>query len=128
MSTLSGPHDEDARLKKASHLASQPRAGVDAVVHVEGARGSAVSTVSAGNHMSLLRLAHVRSTRKLCGLARVGVRDKVGPQCVTERSTHLLGNARERPALALQYSLARHLGQFDRLGGLVRTHAMIWSI
>jgi hypothetical protein len=36
------------------------------------------------------------------------------------------GNARERPALALQYSLVRHLGQFDWLGGLVRTHAMIW--
>jgi hypothetical protein len=36
------------------------------------------------------------------------------------RSTHLLGNARERSAPALQCSLARHLGQFDRLGGLVR--------
>ena len=29
--------------------------------------------------------------------ARVGVRDNVGPQCVTERSTHLLGDAREQP-------------------------------
>ena len=52
--------------------------------------------------------------------ARVGVRDNVGPQCITERSTHLLGNAREQPAPALLCSLARHLGQFDRL---VRTQA-----
>ena len=37
--------------------------------------------------------------------ARVGVRDNVGPQCITERSTHLLGNAREQPALALLCSL-----------------------
>ena len=55
--------------------------------------------------------------------ARVGVRDNVGPQCVTERSTHLLGNAREQPAPALLCSLARHLGQFDRWGGLVRAQA-----
>ena len=49
--------------------------------------------------------------------ARVGVHDNVGPQCITERSTHLLGNAREQPAPALLFLLACHLGQFDRWGG-----------
>ena len=37
--------------------------------------------------------------------ARVGVRDNVSPQCITERCMHLLGNAREQPALALLCSL-----------------------
>ena len=66
-------------------------------------------------------------------IATVGVRDKVGPQCVTEPSTHLLGNVREcrlQPAPALLCALACHLGQFDRVGGthtgdgVVRTQAM----
>ena len=93
-------------------------------------------------------LAHVTSTQKWCGhappcgggheaknrlaegtyegvlVARVGVRDKVGPQCVTERSTHMLGDAPDQPAPALLCALARHLGQFDRVGGLVGTQAM----
>ena len=86
---MSGPHNEHSRFKKASHLASQSRATVDAVVHVEGARGSAAS---ACNHMSHVTakivlhsfswsmcsspsvayyaIAHVRSTRKLCGHRR----------------------------------------------------------
>jgi len=42
-------------------------------------------------------------------VARVGVRDKVGPQFVTERSTHLLGNAPEQPAPALLCARARAL-------------------
>ena len=50
--------------------------------------------------------------------------DKVGPLSVTERGTHLLGNARQEPAPALLCALARHLGQFDRVGGLVRTQAI----
>jgi hypothetical protein len=57
-----------------------------------------------------------------CGVA--GVRDKVDPQCVTERSTHLLGNALEQPTPTLLCALACHLGQFDRVGGLVRTQEM----
>jgi len=51
-------------------------------------------------------------------------RATLGPLCVTERGTHLLGNARQEPAPALLCALARHLGQFDRVGGLVRTQAM----
>jgi hypothetical protein len=93
-------------------------------------------------------LAHVTSTRKWCWhappcgggdaaknrlaegtyegvlVARVGVRDKVGPQCVTERSTHVLGDSPEQPAPALLCALAPHLAQFDRVGGLVGTQAM----
>ena len=53
-----------------------------------------------------------------------GVRDKVGPQCVTERSTHVLGDSPEQPAPALLCALAPHLAQFDRVGGLVGTQAM----
>ena len=55
-------------------------------------------------------------------VARVGVRDKVGPQFVTERSARLLGNALEQPTPTLLCALACHLGQFDRVGGL-GTHA-----
>ena len=40
--------------------------------------------------------------------------DKVGPKFVTERSTHLLGNADEQPASALVCALACHLGQLTR--------------
>ena len=54
----------------------------------------------------------------------VGVRDKVGPQCVTEHSTHLIGNALEKRAPTLLCALTCHPGQFDRVGGLVRTQAM----
>ena len=61
-----------------------------------------------------------RPCRTRCVVA--GVRDKVGPQCVTERSTHLLGNALEQPTPTLLCALACHLGQFDRVGGL-GTHA-----
>ena len=50
------------------------------------------------------------------------MRDKVGPQFVTERSTRLLGNALEQPTPTLLCALACHLGQFDRVGGL-GTHA-----
>ena len=108
--------------------------------------GARKSAASACTHMSrtLSRLSGRRrscvGTRRLRGahaaknrlgegtlegvlFARVGVRDNVGPQCITERSTHLLGNAREQPAPALLCSLARHLGQFDRWGGLVRAQA-----
>jgi hypothetical protein len=42
-------------------------------------------------------------------VARVGVRDKVGPQCVTERSTHVLGDAPEQPAPALLCALSVRL-------------------
>ena len=52
-------------------------------------------------------------------------RDKVGPQCVTERSTHLLGNALEQPTPTLLCALVCHLGQFDRVGWLVRTHSSV---
>ena len=44
--------------------------------------------------------------------------------CVTERSTHVLGDAPEQPAPALLCALAPHLAQFDRVGGLVGTQAM----
>ncbi len=47
----------------------------------------------------------------------VGVHDKVGPKFVTERSTHLLGNADEQPASALVCALACHLGQLTRWAG-----------
>ena len=83
----------------------------------------------AGTHR---RAGCSRSEESTCGRhlrgvleAHVGVRrDKVGPKFVTERSTHLLGNAPEQPAPALLCVLACHLGQFDRVGGLVRTQAM----
>ena len=51
-------------------------------------------------------------------------RDRIGPQCVTERSTHVLGDAPEQPAPALLCALSRHLGWFDRVGGLVRMQAV----
>jgi hypothetical protein len=38
----------------------------------------------------------------------------------SERSTHLLGNAREQPAPSLLCALACHLGPFDQVGGLIR--------
>jgi hypothetical protein len=75
-----------------------------------------------GGHAAKNRLAE--GTYEGVLVARVGVRDKVGPQCVTERSTHMLGDAPDQPAPALLCALARHLGQFDRVGGLVGTQAM----
>ena len=81
-------------------------------------------------------LAHVTSTRKNCAVAAArgahAAKNRVAEGvlvacigvCVTERGTHLLGNAwRQEPAPALLCALARHLGQFDRVGGLERTQA-----
>ncbi len=59
-----------------------------------------------------------RPCRTRCGVA--GVRYKVGPQCVTERSMHLLGNALKQPTptllcvLACQDSLTGWAGWYAR--------------
>ena len=79
-------------------------------------------TAVRGGHEAKNRLAE--GTYEGVLVARVGVRDKVGPQCVTERSTHVLGDSPEQPAPALLCALAPHLAQFDRVGGLVGTQAM----
>ena len=78
-------------------------------------------TAVRGSHAAKNRLAEGTYL-----VARVGVRDKVGPQCVTEHSTHLIGNALEKRAPTLLCALTCHLGQFDWVGGLVlvRTQAI----
>jgi len=55
-------------------------------------------TAVRGGHVAKNRLAE--GTHEGVLVARVGVRDKVGPKFVTERSTHLLGDAPEQPAPA----------------------------
>ena len=54
------------------------------------------------------------------------VRDRVSPQVRYRayRSTHLLGNRVSSPPPAPLCVLARHLCQFDRVGGLVGTQAV----
>ena len=63
--------------------------------------GHALQCGGRGHHAAKNRLGEGTQEGDLVArvlVARVGVRDKVGPQCVTKRSTYLLGNACEQPA------------------------------